>query len=374
MKGSAMSQKSGTALLDVSLEKSHIGSFDAESDHWENHGWCLRFSGGGREYLLWVAFYIIRSGAETRFVVDDIRVNQAMVVAVEEDRLNLSDNDFHVSGVHWSEYEPPEALTVGEDSSGVRWQMEGRTHLSGPDGWAILGRAGELELELHLDPVASPFEFEEFELIKGSEAIARVSGSVTRSGETAHVQGFGQHEKVHTGLPIQRKDRVGFADVADELQHMWHCGLGRRLGISMLANQPGENAERLNGHILVHGHAVRFGRGDVEWSASEFWVDPRSGVRVPTAWALSVTTPEGTLSLTARARGRSYYLWDYLRGSISLLYWFLCDADMVWRPREGDPIHEDAVPYAAHTNRPFAYWGSVLGSQNTESTPSRSAS
>ncbi len=78
---------------------------------------------------------------------------------------------------------------------------------------------------------------------------------------------------------------------------------------------------------------------------------------MPAGWRIAVDHADGLLELDVTAYARAYYLWDYLRGSTSLLYWLLADADARWTPAGGGGVVAERLLYAAHTNRPFLYWG-----------------
>jgi hypothetical protein len=339
----------------VADELPHLDAWTG--DLWENHGWCLRLTASdtGTDYLLWVAFYIIRGTPNGRFTVRDVRVAQAVAVEAPAGA-GLTDSPFQVAGVHWSEYGPADALAWESRDGAAVWRMAGREHISAPPVWRVRGPADPYRLDLELDALAPVSRFDGFDLIIGYEALARVTGTIEDAEGVHPVRGFGQHEKVHTGTAIQRTDRAGFATLPVERRHMWHCFVGERLALTLLVNQPGEQPDRINGHLVVDGTGVRFGRDDLHVEEGDQWLDPRSGVTVPTGWRVSVRTEAGLLELTAAARARAYYLWDYLKGSTSLLYWFLCDAEARWSSSSGDVVAESGVPHVGHTNRPFLYW------------------
>jgi hypothetical protein len=348
-------------LLDPAAERAHLEHFGRDSALWENHGWCLRLHGEGREYLLWVAFYIIRAGTSDRFVVQDVRIDQAVVVAADAPAegapATMRNNEFTVEGVHWSEYLGPDGLSITEPADAeVRWASARRVHTSGAEGWQVVGAAGDLHLDLRLTPWCAPFDFTGFDLILGFEALARVEGTVTEGGRSVQVTGFGQHEKVHTAMPIQRSDNAGWNTLSEPLRHVWHVGAGERLAFSRLANQPGEAADKSNCHVVVDGRPIRIGSGRVSSVETGRWTDPQCGVDVATAWSIDVQAADGTFKCEVAGTQRAYYLWDYLRGRTSLLYWELCAGTASWRGADGERIDEP-IRYVAHTNRPFLRWG-----------------
>jgi hypothetical protein len=348
-------------------ERPHLDAGDAGEELWENHGWCVRVaSDDGHEFLLWLAFYILRGRPGGRFAVGDVRVAQTVVIHGEfptmgsesaTDAPALADTPFSASGVHWSEYLPPDGLGVEQTDDMVTWSMAGGVHESSPPNWRVAGLCGGITVDLEFRAVSPVSWFDGFQLLNGYEVLAATAGTIkTPDGISYQVNGIGQHEKVHTTHPIQRSDHAGFATLPEERRHMWHAGGDSRLAFSMLANQPGEDASRLNGQVVVDGRQLHFMRKDVTFVETSSWADPRSGVTVPGGWDIEVTLPAGTLRLTVTAYARAYYLWDYVRGSTSLLYWFLADAEVIWSGPGTDTIHR-RIPYAAHTNRPFLYWG-----------------
>lgn len=343
-------------------EATHLHLVPADGELWENHGWCVRVRGGGSEFMLWIAFYILRGHPEGRFTVDDVRVAQAVSVhcpspAAGEQR--MQDNPFAVSGVNHSEFLPHSELQVELGGTRSAWALAGRLHENEPPVWRVAGPCGPLEVDLRFDAIAPASWFRDFELIDGYEVLARVTGTIaTPEHGPVEVEGVGQHEKVHTAVPIQRRDGAGWLTLEEGERHMWHCGGDQTLAFSMLANQPGERADLCNGQVVIAGRQLHFGRDDVEFREIADWVDPRSGVTIPVGWRIDVRLPEGSLALDVAGYARAYYLWDYLKGSTSLLYWVMADATFAWSPAAaGEESQLRRVPYVAHTNRPFLYWG-----------------
>lgn len=341
-------------------EVPHLDSLDGTAELWENHGWCVRASAGDHELLLWIAFYILCGRPEGRFVVSDVRVAQALVLHgpfPPAARAEMTATPFSVTGAHWSEYLPSASLVVETGEGTTRWTMAGRTHESAPPRWRVIGDCGGLEVDLAFEALSPASWFDGFDLINGYEVLASVGGTIVTGDSVAlSVTGVAQHEKVHTAHPIQRSDRAGFASLPESRRHMWHFGGDESLAFSMLANQPGEQPDRINGQIVVDGQQLHFDRDAVTFSETSTWHDPRSGVLVPSGWTIDVETDAGALQLEVTAFSSAYYLWDYLRGSTSLLYWFLCDATASWSPASGVGLTRH-IPYVAHTNRPFLYWG-----------------
>lgn len=341
-------------------ELAHLDGPGETTEHWENNGFCIRVSDGEHEFLLWLAFYILRGTPAGRFAVGDVRVDQAIAVHgafPASERAAMNDTPFAATGVHWSEYRAPAELRCALEGDAAVWQLGGRRHECAPPRWRIAGSAGRLVVDLELEALAPVSWFSEFELIEGFETLARVEGTIATGGRTYVVRGVAQHEKVHTAVPIQRRDGAGFATLPVDQRHIWHVGAGRELAFSVLANQPGERAEVANGQLVVRGRQLGFGRDALRVDETALWHDPRSGVTVPAGWRIEVDLADGLLELDVTAYARAYYLWDYLRGSTSLLYWLLADADARWTPAGGGGFVAERLLYAAHTNRPFLYWG-----------------
>lgn len=341
-------------------ELPHLEGLREGAELWENHGFCIRASDGAHEFLLWIAFYILKGAPGGRFTAGDVRVDQAIAVHGEFPagaRSSMHDTPFTAVGVHWSEYRSPGELTCVLDGDGAVWQLAGRRHEGASPRWRVVGAAGPLTVDLELEALAPVSWFDGFELIEGFEALACVRGTIEAGGHAFSVEGVAQHEKVHTSVPIQRTDGAGWATLPVADRHVWHVGAGRELAFSVLANQPGERPALANGQLVVAGRRLAFGRGALRVEETAHWCDPRSGVEVPAGWRIEVEHEDGRLELDVDAYARAYYLWDYLRGSTSLLYWLLADARALWTPADGSGAVADRLLYAAHTNRPFLYWG-----------------
>ena len=123
--------------------------------------------------------------------------------------------------------------------------------------------------------------------------------------------------------------------------------------MTFLVNQPAEDPETINAHlVLPTGAELDIARHNLDVRERQTWLDPRSGVTVPSAWEVSIERGDVLVNYRAQAFARAYYLWDYVRGYIGLLYWMVAEAAGSWSDgRAGGAFSR--MPYVAHTHRPM---------------------
>ena len=84
---------------------------------------------------------------------------------------------------------------------------------------------------------------------------------------------------------------------------------------------------------------------------TDFWIDPQSRIRIPSAWHTTVEGPAGSLEITARAFSRAYYLWPYFRFGCTVLYWWLAEATLRYELTSGEKGSFHDIQYVVHDNR-----------------------
>lgn len=73
---------------------------------------------------------------------------------------------------------------------------------------------------------------------------------------------------------------------------------------------------------------------------------------MPSAWDVNIRTDVASLKYSARSFARAYYVWDYVRGYIGLLYWMVAEASGSWE-HGTDSGEFERMRYVAHTHRPM---------------------
>jgi len=90
----------------------------------------------------------------------------------------------------------------------------------------------------------------------------------------------------------------------------------------------------------------------------DHWIDPQSRVAVPSAWRVSFSGSAGSLEVEARAFARAYYLWPHFKRGMTVLYWWLADAEVRYDLADGRRgvqafqyiVHDNRLLYRQHVN------------------------
>lgn len=336
--------------LTVEDQRCHLDEITPEQDLWENHGFLVRGeTEDGVDLTLWTSPYIVKRGPHSYYSAE-MNILQTLLIAGRfsaDEKKRMNDNDFVAVGWCAADYLPFGSIEADRDEERVLWTVGDREYEDSPPHWAVRGKHGGVDLDLSLDayvPTFNVYAHEGFQKngIAWYEAYLKAAGSIRHAGESFDFTGHACHERV-----IVTRDHEPQKMLGRGLN--WHHLFADRVQ-SWIMTSP--SAEEGLAYVVVDGKTYpASGPVDVRIDDSGDWIDPRSWLRVPNSWHVTVDTEGGKLELDAHAYARAYYTWTPFRDTVNVLYWMAVEADGKFTGKDGEAISFEGAKYMAHSNR-----------------------
>jgi hypothetical protein len=317
---------------------------------WENNGWSVRGTAGGRQFLLWTSPYFLKGYPGGAFRIDRASLHQTMLVFAPDVGAALeAPGRFRSVGWEPDEFGGWRDWLVEPAPNAVTWTDGRRSFVAHRDGWRVTGTHAGVQLDLELRPARNAMWLTPPEESLGARqdrwwiATAQASGTMVVDGAVLPVEGHALHERhIHLGTAYNPVRLLRGGGVT------WQSGTGPGLSYSLLA-RPSLGRYwalvELDGEVLEVRDAER-----VRVDATDHWADPDTGLYLPRAWAVCVDTPRGRLEVRTTAHARAHYLWNFLRDGVTVLYWWLCTS--TGRITTDAGVREvDAIRSEVHLNR-----------------------
>lgn len=294
---------------------------------WENNGWSLRGVAGGREMLLWTSPYLLHGSPGSAFRLGDASVTQTMLIFADDPERPLEEpNDFVSVGWEPDQFGDWSDWTVNRDDARARWSGPGREVTAWQDHWELVGDHAGVGLEVRLDPITAVQWLSPPEEPLGKRedrwwiANASASGRLRWAGEDLELESHGLHERhIHLGTGYNPVSLLRGQGVT------WHSGHQDDVSYSVLARP---DRDLYWAQVVVGERVWDIRQSDaVRVTAVEHWDDPDTWLRLPKRWELEVVGEGLSLRITALAHARAYYVWDFLRDGVTVLYWWLCTSE-----------------------------------------------
>jgi hypothetical protein len=331
-------------------QRCHLDEVTDEQDLWENHGFLVRADAtDGTDVTLWTSPYIVKRGPHS-YYAGEMDILQTVLVATNystAEKQVMHDNDFVAVGWCPADYLPRGTVTADQDDDRVLWKILGREYEDAPPRWAARGEHGGVDLDLRFEAFAPSFgvyPHDRFHQdgIDWYEVYLDAAGTIAHDGRTLEVAGRACHERVIVTRDHEPQKMLGHG-------LNWHHLFGERVQ-SWIMTSPSAG-EGLS-YVVVDGvvHKAQ-GPDRVRIEDADHWVDPRSWMRVPTRWRVTVETDGGVLDLLAGAYARAYYPWTPFRDTVNILYWMSAEATGTFTRTDGEVIPFGQAKYMAHSNR-----------------------
>lgn len=340
--------------------------------HWENNGWCLVGRDEvGRDVMVWSGLYIVRGASHGPWIEGSFAVPQTVAIAVDEASRGqgIQDNDFVIGGTHHNgeEYRRREQLLVEQRPDAVRWELAGKVHKQLLDGWQIISDHAGISLDVSIAPLSQAWSIDETfgQVVRGFQQQGTFQGEWALPGEErVSVAGWGQHEKYHLPTPprsLQEAQEAHRAQPMRDWAHatdhvVWQCGFSDTISYFVQSSPSLPGTLKPFARVRAHGKDFVLDDGTLTVREADRWVDPRSGIEMPTRVHLTVDSRSGVLDVELRSHARAYYFWDYERYRYSVLYWFLATAEGSWTSPETGRLDLSGLRCMTHTNRPISSW------------------
>jgi hypothetical protein len=242
-----------------------------------------------------------------------LRQTNFMAVPKTQRGKGLVDNDY--IGVRSDPVHSMELSVVNEDGR-VVWTVDKLQTVAEPPYWTIRGEHAGVDFDVTMGGLgdASRFLGAFADLDQngraGVELPCWVEGDITADGVKHKLQhGIAMHEKVIIGdawvhgPALERRTR-----------HYWMWCLSEDVRIfSYLKEATGVTF----GHWDIGESHAGFGQDQITVDELDHWVDPRTGIQIPSRFAVAMQSPESTVNLTVEAYGRFMYTYCLAGGNIT---------------------------------------------------------
>jgi hypothetical protein len=336
--------------LTVRDQRCHLDEVTAEMDLWENHGFLMRAeTADGTDVTLWTSPYIVKRGPHS-YYASEMDILQTMLIVTRysaEEKLEMHDNDFVAAGWCAADYLPRGTISADHNDERVLWKVLGREYEDAPPNWAVRGEHGGVDLNLGFEgyvPSFNVYPHERFaqDGIAWYEAYLKAAGTIEHDGAKLDLQGFACHERVIVTRDHEPQKMLGhglnWQHLFDDRVQSW----------IMTSPSAGEGLA----YVVVDGETFRVdGPERVRIEDTGHWVDPRTWMRVPYQWHVTVETDGGVLELDAGAYARAYYPWTPFRETVNILYWMSAEATGTFTRTDGTVIEFAGAKYMGHSNR-----------------------
>lgn len=322
---------------------------------WENNGWMIWDAKGDRQLLAWFSPYrLIGHAPESIYAVDDVSLSQSLLLAGDYDaerRQKMANDPFLNIGYDFGDHMPGSAIETTVSGEKAIWRVGRREFGAAPPHWWIKGEHAGVAVDIELEAMAPAAWLTDRALsVEATEerwhlVCARARGTIAHGGQTYEIDGYGCHERhVHCGTrynPIKTLSSRGLT---------WHsCGKDETQ--VLLFSRP--SLGLFWGKVVLDGEVHNFDAPSHSCRIDEtdFWVDPESRMHVPRAWDSRFEGPSGVMEVTAHAFTRAYYLWPNYKLGTTILYWWIGEANVRCKLKDGREFTWESVQYIVHDNR-----------------------
>ena len=330
-------------------DRSHSEVFSGQ-EYFANYGHCVVAESGGENVLLWTSPYIIKKG---QYIVDEATILQTTLIHGRyspEEKGRMHDNSFISTGWNFPDYHKLDELKITEKDNKITWALAGREFSGKPPVWQVKGAHAGVSLDLTMKALCPAFLYwsAHKDLKKTGKAVyeqyCTAEGVIETKEKKFPIKGYACHEHVVTGPQYNQVDTMS----APGFQ--WHLGYSPQLKYHVFV-QP--KASTGYGWAIVGDEVIPYADPkDVRSEEVEYWLDPRSGCRVPCKWHISMRTNKGILDVTVGAYARAYYFYIRKTGYV-LIYWFLASANGAFIFPDGKTVRADGMQCGIEIGRTF---------------------
>ncbi|TPG36629.1 lipocalin family protein [Mycolicibacterium hodleri] len=242
-----------------------------------------------------------------------MRQTNFMAIPKSQRGKGLTDNDY--IGVR-SDPVKSLNLSVDADDTQVSWSIGDLTMVAEPPYWTLKGEHAGVDFDVTMGGLqdASRFlgDFKELDQNgkAGVELPCWLEGDLTVDGVKYELQnGIAMHEKVIIGDAWVQGEAL-----RRRTNHYWMWVLSEDVRVFSYVK---EATGVTFGHADVGEATDWFGPGQITIDELDHWVDPRTGIQIPSRFAVAMQSPESTVSLTVEAYGRFMYTYCLAGGNIT---------------------------------------------------------
>ncbi|OCK74517.1 hypothetical protein K432DRAFT_409793 [Lepidopterella palustris CBS 459.81] len=270
-----------------------------------------------------------------------------VIIAPKSQRGVIADNEFIGNRSFATDWEGDVQITRTHDA--VVYQLGKIKHVCKPPYWELTGEHNGVEFNLVAGGMGHAVPW------KGEWANVATKGGAGY-GVPIWVEGTIRANGITHVIKNAQGCRDNFINTTDlaktynerKINYYWIWCLDPAMR-AMVYHIPGV---RTHNEVNAQGEDVPFEDGETEITPLDWWLDPRTGVQVPTRWHLKMHAAAGTTDLVLQGGPRSLY--SYLtKSGLSLHVGFLARANGTFTYQDGSVIQiKEAQSYVE--------WGRAL--------------
>lgn len=309
----------------VTLEDqlSHVDQLPAGMPYLENNGYMIMGETDEGEEVSFVScIFRCGGGRDGPWQVDETFKGQTTFLASPKDHSgSMQDNEF-IGNRTWAT-DAWESGEVIKTDDAVIWKLGDRQHICKPPYWEIKGEHMGIEFDLLLTGIGDapyhkgPYKDLKKNQIGGYEHPLCAEGTIVADGKTYTLRkdkSFGCQESF-----IQPAWDLAGVLKGETYYWVWWASENVRIFIYYYPS-----VGKTYSHVTLDGVEIPFsenGQSDINMEELEYWVDPKTRLRVPTKWHFNLKSANGVIDMDISAAYRTFY--SYLTTSGATMHYGL---------------------------------------------------
>jgi hypothetical protein len=276
----------------------------------------------GEEISLVSCIFRVGGGKNGPWQVEDKFVGQTTFLVSPKDHTGGMHNNEFIGNRTWA----TDDWTTGQviqDKDSVTWKLGNKKIVCRPPYWELKGEHMGIEFDLLLtgigDAAYHKGKYVDFATngLAGYEQPLAVEGTITAQGKTYNLikeKSFGCQEKFTQPAWDLAKVLTG-----ETYYWVWWANENVRIFIYSYPS-----VGKSYSFVTVDGKEVNFsenGKSNIKMEELEFWVDPKTRMRVPIKWHFNMASANGVIDLDVAAASRTFY--GYLSESGATMHYGL---------------------------------------------------
>lgn len=337
------------AVSNISLddEASHQAKVPAGTSFMEQPGAVVLCKSGDYDLGIFTGIFRFAGGRQSAWQVDNkANLQTSLYVGHKDQRGKVGDNPF--IGNRTFPTESVGDVNITRTKEEVVWQLCNMQFISRPPYFKVIGEHLGVEFDLTLGGLGETLQWHGpwADLLAnggaGGETPCWVEGSIKVRGKKYVLEeALGTHSFI-----------VNLWDIAEVFRgnpYLWFmCPINESTRL-MAFEVPGKRSYR---HVTVDGREIPFEDGATSIDELDWWVDPQTGLQVPTRWHVNIRSASGICDMILQGGPRTYY--SYMtRTGCTIHYCFFSRANGRFFLADGRNIAIEDVPI-------YVEWGRTL--------------
>jgi len=301
----------------------------------------------GCDFAMLSCIFRVGGGKQGMWEVDDTASLQTTVQIVPQSERGNLNNEFIGNRCFAKDWSGDCQIIKEKDR--IIWQRDKIQHIRRPPYWELKGEHMGVEFDLsfagygHTVYWMGPFEGLADSGQAGFSQLASVEGTIKARGKT---------------YPITPDKAVGevnkflmTSDIAELFQitpYYWLWCIGQDMSM-MIYYIPDVFVVA---EVMVDGRSVSYEMDDLSFDELDWWVDPKTGVRVPTRWHINLSSKEGVTDVIASANSRMFYSY-MMKSGVTIHYGMLSRA-------QGRFFSPDGRTFGMNDAPSYIEWGRTV--------------